>query len=79
MAFAKKCDICGVLYEGYNMENDSKNTNGFRFLNIGYNRTCFGHKAVDCCPECMESIKTHIDGLKKKELYRKEDIYGKKI
>lgn len=67
MASAKKCDICGVLYEGYNMKNDSENTNGFTFLNIGYNGTCFSHKATDCCPECMESIRKHIDGLKKKD------------
>lgn len=28
MSIAKKCDICGKLYESYNTKNDAKNANG---------------------------------------------------
>lgn len=64
MAVAKKCDICGKFYELYNVKNDSKNTNGFMFLNINDERKYFAHDAIDCCSECMRSIRNHIDLLK---------------
>ena len=64
MAVAKKCDICGKFYELYNVKNDSKNTNGFMFLNINDERKYYAHDIIDCCPECMRSIRGHIDLLK---------------
>lgn len=65
MATAKKCDICGGLYEMYNVKRDSKNVNGFMFLNIDEFRKFYTHAVVDCCPGCMNSIKNHVDSLKK--------------
>ena len=50
MAIAKKCDICGKLYEEYNTKRDKKNTNGFMFLNLLDNQNYFEHDPYDCCP-----------------------------
>lgn len=60
MAGAKKCDLCGVLYESYNVENNSIKTNGIMFTNIDIYSKYFTHSPYDCCPKCMESIKNHI-------------------
>lgn len=56
MASAKKCDICGKLYELYNDKDDVEKPNGLMFLNIDAYRKYFGHDIVDCCPECMSLI-----------------------
>ena len=61
MAAAKKCDICGKLYEEYNFKQSKYNFNGFMLLNIDYGPTC------DCCPKCIKSIRGHINSLMKKE------------
>lgn len=61
MAAAKKCDICGKLYEEYNVKQSKNNFNGFMLLNIDYGPVC------DCCPNCIRSIREHINSLKKKE------------
>lgn len=29
----------------------------------------FNHKPMDCCPSCMEAIKTYIDNLKNNSNY----------
>ena len=67
MAIAKKCDICGKLYEEYNFEQSMENSNGFMLLNIDCKGTYSDGPAVDCCPECMKSILEHIDSLAKKQ------------
>lgn len=64
MAVAKKCDICGRLYESYNEPNNEDKINGLMFLNIDKNQRYFSHKAMDCCPECMKKIKEFIEELK---------------
>lgn len=64
MASAKKCDICGKLYEVYNDRKDADKVNGLRFLNIDANSKYWSHDMIDCCPECMQSIKNHIESLK---------------
>ena len=64
MAIAKKCDICGKLYEIYNAKNDAKHTNGIMFLNIDRHNKYYAHDTIDCCPECHESIKQHIETLR---------------
>ena len=61
MAIAKKCDICGKLYEEYNFKQSKDNFNGFVLLNVDYS------PAYDCCPKCMKSIREHINSLTKKE------------
>ena len=63
---AKKCDICGTFYSGYNMLADPDKTNGIMFLNIGYESHYYSHKPIDCCPDCIASIKKHIEHLKTK-------------
>lgn len=64
MAIAKKCDICGKLYELYNTRNDGDHTNGLMLLNIDYDNKYWSHGKIDCCPECMESIRKHIQSLR---------------
>lgn len=67
MAVAKKCDICGQLYEIYNTRNDAKNVNGIMFVNIDGESKYYAHDVMDCCPECIESIKQQIDILQNKK------------
>ena len=67
MAAAKKCDICGKLYEEYNVKQSKNNFNGFMLLNIDCKGDYSDGPAVDCCPECMKSILEHIDSLAKKK------------
>lgn len=63
MAVAKKCDICGKLYEPYNSKKDGNNPNGIMFLNIDDSGSYWKNTALDCCPECMKFIKNHIKKL----------------
>lgn len=35
MADARKCDICGALYEIYNVEKSEKHWNSIGFFNLG--------------------------------------------
>lgn len=64
MAIAKKCDICGKLYESYNMPHNSKLTNGLMFLNIDDHQKYYSNQIMDCCPRCMSEIRLHIESLK---------------
>ena len=66
MAAARQCDICGNMYSLYNAKNDENKTNGVMFVNIDKDDRYWSHKVKDCCPECMDSIKAHIDMLKRK-------------
>ena len=63
MAIAKKCDICGKLYERYNEERNDKRPNGFKLISINPKGEFYGYGAIDCCPDCMESILQHIERL----------------
>lgn len=74
MALAKKCDICGNLYENYNTFFDPEmeesngldlNVNGIAFVNIDEEDMYFAQKPIDCCPECMNKLKTHIRQMMK--------------
>lgn len=64
MAIAKQCDICGKLYAIYGFKRDANHPNGFMVLNIDENRKYWSGPAMDCCPECMISIRNHIESLK---------------
>lgn len=66
MANAKKCDICGKLYEIYNIMKDPLNTNGLVLINIDEEGCCRIEKGelIDCCPTCMESIREYIKSLR---------------
>lgn len=63
MAIAKKCDICGKLYEPYNLKDSRNDHNGLMFLNIDNDQRYFKHSIIDCCPECMTDIKNYINCL----------------
>lgn len=64
MAIAKKCDLCGKLYERYNERKDQYRPNGLRFLSVDENKKYFAYNVIDCCPDCMESILQYIERLK---------------
>lgn len=65
MANAKKCDICGKFYDIYNTTKDCKNHNSFRFANVNEYDVCWNQRLYDCCPTCMEQIKSYIELMKK--------------
>lgn len=60
MAIAKKCDICGRLYEPY----DNKGINGIGYLYIDGMGNWALKRKFDCCPLCLSSINNHIESLK---------------
>lgn len=64
MAIAKKCDLCGKYYDSYNEKKDSNNTNGIMFINIDDQQKFYKNDLIDLSPECMESIKKHVERLK---------------
>ena len=55
MSLAKKCDICGKLYEYYS----GKNGLSIECVNMRgvVDRTT---RTYDCCPECMEALEKFI-------------------
>lgn len=65
MALARKCDICGDLYEQYGDSDSVKKSNTISFMwrSIG-NCATVDRKLYDCCPKCMDSINTLIMALK---------------
>lgn len=67
MATAKQCDICGKLYVQYNFRKDVNNPNGFMFLNLDEKRQYWKGPVMDCCSECMASIRERVESLKKGE------------
>lgn len=67
MATARKCDICGSLYEMYNTKG--KEPNALSLIqeykcNVGDGFSYTLLKRFDCCPECMKSIINHINSRK---------------
>ena len=48
MAIAKKCDICGKLYERYNERENQNKPNGFRLMSIDENKKYYAYKVTDC-------------------------------
>lgn len=65
MSLAKKCDICGRLYETYGSKQNEKNPSGIMLLNIDHQRDYYINSVIDCCPICMTSIMTLMENLKK--------------
>lgn len=61
MAFAKKCDRCGKLYEEYNTEHDSKKINGIMTLNLDFKRKYYSNTPLDLCPECTDSFNKWLE------------------
>lgn len=67
MASAKKCDICGVLYE-YKPKSEcitDESANGIAIVHNYYDTiNYFVYDRLDCCPNCMHSIQDLIKSLK---------------
>ena len=69
MGMAKKCDICGKLYENYSVKKpiraDGRKVNALVLAYVeedgefGYNP----YDAIDCCPDCMKIILGLIESL----------------
>ena len=60
MSLAKKCDVCGNLYEGYGVklhDGNSRAVNGIILVHVD-EEGMYGtpDDATDCCPLCMEKI-----------------------
>lgn len=64
MSIAKKCDVCGKLYEPYNTRYTEDNPNGVMFVNIVNDQKYFSHKAIDCCQSCMSRLQAYIKYIK---------------
>ena len=67
MALAKKCDICGALYE-YEIykEKGMYNPNEISLIHVTMDNDYYPGEVMDCCPDCMRSIQDLIESLKKK-------------
>lgn len=69
MSAAKKCDLCGILYEEYNEGRnwDNKNLkgyNGIAFLNLDIQMKYFTGKTMDLCPSCLNDLINFLDSHK---------------
>lgn len=73
MALAKKCDICGKLYETYNSKNNQLKPSGIIFVNVCADDTYYSGNVTDCCPECMTAIMDSVDSLMPKTPEMRED------
>ena len=63
MAIAKKCDICGKLYEF----DRRAEYHGFSYETMDIKGSIMNSKTLDCCPECMDAIKKCVETLSNKE------------
>lgn len=59
---AKKCDICGKLYEAYGKASENeRGANGFMFVTVKSNGTdYYGGRIKDLCPECMDALRAFM-------------------
>ena len=61
MSIAKKCDVCGSLYESYSFKrSDPSKQNGIMLLNIDNKQQYWSHGAMDLCPECLAAVQNVI-------------------
>lgn len=67
MAYAKKCDRCGKLYEQYNDREDKHNINGVLTLNIDSVRKYWSNDVLDFCPECCNEFVSWLKKGKEKK------------
>lgn len=60
----KKCNICGREYEPYNTAPSEVDHNAILFMNIAMPGLAYrGNGEIECCPNCMRSIKEYLDIL----------------
>lgn len=63
MSMAKKCDICGVLYEPYaDAEGSGISLEKMEAHSPKVYRTI---KTMDCCKDCMKAIRACLEELSK--------------
>lgn len=58
MSNAKKCDICGKLYEVYDTDRNKENFNAIIPINVDKNGKHWSHDYIDLCPWCRDAIKS---------------------
>ena len=61
---AKKCDICGALYEDYNYKSNARKPSGIMLVNVCPDDDYYKQDVTDCCPKCMAAIMDTIESLK---------------
>lgn len=61
---AKKCDICGTLYEAYNCKKNARKPSGIMLVNVCNGDEYYSQDVTDCCPKCMASIMDTIESLR---------------
>jgi hypothetical protein len=65
MSLARKCDICGCLYENYSSnKTKGKDANGISFVDILDNQKMVIKFTYDCCPQCMKDVQKLVEVLK---------------
>lgn len=73
MSLAKKCDVCGKLYEDYEIKVEGEEVNALVLVCTDEeDRWSNSKEANDCCPRCMRSILRHIRSLRPK-VYKPEE------
>lgn len=65
MAVAKKCDICGALYEIYNIKKSEKDWNSVQLYNKDAVNNYYSHGIRDICPECKAAIDKAVEERRK--------------
>ena len=63
MANAKKCDICGKLYEKYNARYADNGYNTIKLSKNNLDGDTIDEDLLDCCPNCMNAILDCIKSL----------------
>ena len=70
MSKARKCDICGKLYEDYDtnakgfLNLEKTNINSIMFIRKDPHDAYYPNSTIDCCKKCMQSILNHVAKLK---------------
>lgn len=63
MSNAKKCDICGKLYEKYNGNKGDNGYNTIELTRVSFEGHIANFDTMDCCPNCMNAILDLIESL----------------
>ena len=65
---ARRCDVCGALYEQYGTRNNVLDCNSLALRNTDENNRHYEHERIDFCKECQKVIYSalHMQIKKKK-------------
>lgn len=66
MSVARKCDVCGKLYEPYKIDYKNNEINGFSLLyrSTTHDDCLTKGKNFDCCEECLKKIINMVNNNK---------------